>query len=92
MNVNWQWCSQEKINSKQNSVVKKKDAYNDFVNKYLQKINDQRRKLLILHEEGIENYKAFKKLYINENNGLTLIDTSSEESMKHLEMNQGENK
>ena len=47
---------------------------------------------MILREEAIENYKAFKKLYINENNGLTLIDTSSEESIKHLEMNQGENK
>ena len=72
--------------------MQKKDLYNDNINKYIQKIDGQRRKILILREEAIENYKAFKKLYINENNGLTLIDTSSEESIKHLEMNQGENK
>ena len=50
-----------KINNKQNSILQKGDKYNEFINKYLQKIDYQRKKLLILHEEAIEDYKAFKK-------------------------------
>ena len=76
VNENKNWCAQEKIINKQKSVVQKKDAYYDAINKYLQKIDEQRRKLLILHEEAIENYKAFKKSHTNENNGLTVIDIS----------------
>ena len=45
--------------------MKKKDAYNDITNKYLQKIDDQIWKLFILHKEGIENYKSFNKSYKN---------------------------
>ena len=64
----------------------KKGEYNDAINKYLQKMDDHRRRLLILREESIENYKAFKKSYTNENNGLTIIDTSSEENVRDPEM------
>ena len=53
--------------------MKKKDTCNNFIKKYLQKIDDQRSKLLILHKEGIENYKTFKKSYTNKNNGLAMI-------------------
>ena len=53
VNGNVKWFSQEKMNKKQNSVVQKKDEYNDAIKKYLQKIDDQRRKLFILHEEDI---------------------------------------
>ena len=63
MNGNVKWCAQDKINNKQKSVVWKTEEYNDVIKKYLQKINDQRRKLLILHEEALENYKAFKKSF-----------------------------
>ena len=58
MNVNGNWCIQNKTNNK-------KDEYYDVINKYLQKINDQRKKLLILHKEAIQNYKQFKKSYKN---------------------------
>ena len=64
----------------------KKGEYNDAINKYLQKMDDHRRRLLILREESIENYKAFKKSYTNENNGLTIIDTSSEENVRDPKM------
>ena len=61
---------------------------------------------MILREEDIENYKAFKKSYTNENNGLTVIGISSEENnqepeeniqdleenIQDSEMTQGENK
>ena len=40
VNLNVKWCSQEKINDDQNSAVQKKDAYNDIISKYLQKIDD----------------------------------------------------
>ena len=65
MNGNIKLCSQDKIKYKQKSIVQKKDEYNDIINKYLQKIADQRHKLLILREKGIGNYKVIKKLYIN---------------------------
>ena len=77
MNGNIKWCSQDKINNKQNSIVQKKNKYNDIIKKYLHKIDDQIWKLLILRKEAIENYKAFKKSYINENNDLTVIETLS---------------
>ena len=48
-------------------------------------MDDQRNKLFILCEEDIENHKEFKKSYTNENNGLTIIDTSSEESIQYQE-------
>ena len=88
MNGNVRWCSQDKINKKQNSIVQKKDEYNYVINKYIQKIYYQRRTLLIIGEEAIENYEAFKKSYKNENNGLTLIDTSSEENIQDSDMTQ----
>ena len=66
----------KKSSISKNQLWQKKDAYYDAINKYLQKIDEQRRKLLILHEEAIENYKAFKRSHTNENNGLTVIDTS----------------
>ena len=56
------------------------------------KINDKRQKLLVLCEEDIENYKSSKKSYIHENNGLTVVDTSSEENIQDSDMTQGENK
>ena len=51
--------------------MQKKDAYDGVINKYLQNIDDERRKLFIRHEEAIENYKTFKKSYTNKNIGLT---------------------
>ena len=66
-----------------------KDAYSDVINNYIQKIDDQRRKLLILNEEDIENNKKFKKSYTNKNNGITVIDTSQEENIQDYEMTQG---
>ena len=72
--------------------MQKKDAHDDVMNKYLQKTNYQRRKLLIPPEEAIENYKAFKKLYTNGNNGLTVIEISPEENIQDSEITQGENK
>ena len=47
---------------------------------------------MILCEEGIANYKKFKKSYTNGNNGLTLIVTSPEEDIQDSEMTEGENK
>ena len=64
-----------KIDNKQNSAMQKKYAYKYFMHKYLHKINEQRNKLKIPHEYGIENYKALKKAYKNENNGPTVIYT-----------------
>ena len=84
---NIKWCSHEKISNKQNSIVKKKDEYNDIKNKYLKKIDDHRKKLLILLEEAIKNYRAFKKSYTNENNALTVLDTSPEENIQDPEEN-----
>ena len=63
--VNVKWCAQEKTINKKNSVVHKKDSYNDAINNYLLKIDDQRRKLFILREEVIKNYKYLKKSYTN---------------------------
>ena len=63
--VNIKWCSQDKTIDKKNSVIHKKGAYNDAINKYLLKIDDQRRKLFILREEVIKNYKYLKKSYTN---------------------------
>ena len=40
---------------------------------------------MILREEAIESYKAFKKSHTNENNGLTVIDTSPEENIQGSE-------
>ena len=82
MNGNGKWCAQDKINNKQNLVIQKKDKYNDVINKYLQKINDQKRKSLILRDESFENYKAFKKSYTNAKNCVTVIETSSKESIQ----------
>ena len=58
-----------------NSVIQKKDAYNDVTYKYLQKIDNQRKKLIILRKDYTENYKTLKEECTNENNGLTMIDT-----------------
>ena len=55
MNGNGTWCAKEKINNNQNSIVQKRDAYDEIINKYLQKIDDQRSKLLVLGEEAIES-------------------------------------
>ena len=55
VNRNVKWRAQDKINIKQKSVVQKKDIFNGTINKYIQKNDDQKRKLLILREEGIEN-------------------------------------
>ena len=49
-------------------------------------------KLKILRKYGIENDKAFKEAYTNENNGLTMIETSSVENIPDSNMIQGENK
>ena len=84
-------CSR-KINNKKNSVVQKKDTSNHVINKNIRKIDDQRRKLLILREKGIENYKAFKKSYTSKNNGLTVIEISPKENIQDSEMIQGETK
>ena len=89
MNGNIKLCSQDKINNKQNSIVQKKNKYNDIIKKYLHKIDDQIWKLLILRKEAIENYKAFKKSYINENNDLTVIETLSGKNIQDSKMNQG---
>ena len=43
--------------------MQKNDGYNDVINRYLQKIDDRKRKLVILREEAIEYYKALKKSY-----------------------------
>ena len=91
MNGNGKLCAQEKIKNKQKIVVQRKDSYYDAINKYLQEFDDQRSNLLIIREEAIENYKAFKKLYTNENSGLTVIGTSLEENTQDSEMTQGEN-
>ena len=88
MSGNGKICAQEKINRKKNSVVNKQDAYNDVINKDLQKIDEQRRKLLILCEEGIENNKAFKRSFTNENNGLSVINTSPKENIQDSKMTQ----
>ena len=41
--------------------MQNKDADDDAINNCLQKIDTWLKKLLILREESIENYKAFKK-------------------------------
>ena len=46
--------SSRKINNNKNSSVQKKDTYNDLISKYLQKIDDQRNKLMVLRKYGIE--------------------------------------
>ena len=56
-----------------NSVIQKKDAYNDVTYKYLQKIDNQRKKLIILCKDYTENYKTLKGECTNENNDLTMI-------------------
>ena len=89
MNGNGKWCAQDKNKNKQKPYVHKKDVFDDIINKYLQKIYDQRRKLLILREEGIENYKAFKKAYTNYNNDLIAIDTSLVKNIPGLRMTRG---
>ena len=81
-----------KIQQWKTHPCKKKDTYNDVTYKNRNKINDQREKLLIPCEDSIENYKAFKKSYTNENNDLTVIDTSSEEIVIGFEMTQVESK
>ena len=43
------------------SVVQKKDAYNDVTSKYPHKIDNQKKKLMILYKCGIENYMVFKE-------------------------------
>ena len=56
----------KKINNKLYSFMQKKDEYDDVINKYLQKINDQRRNLLILREEAIEvtnNSRSQSKMF-----------------------------
>ena len=55
-------------------------------------MDEQRMKLNILRKYGIENDKAFKEAYTNENNGLTMIETSSVENIPDSNMIQGENK
>ena len=72
--------------------MQKKYVYNDITYKYLQKVEYQRNKLKILRKGGIKNYKAFKNSYTNENNGIIVIDTSSEENIPYSRMNQGDNK
>ena len=37
-------------------------------------INEQRRKIMIIRKEGIENDKDFRQAYMNDNNGLITID------------------
>ena len=81
-----------KINNKQNSIVQKKNEYNDIINKYLHKIDYQRQKLLVLRKDDIEYYKTFKKSYINENNSFTVIDTLLGENIQDSNITQGENK
>ena len=41
MNGNGEFCAQEKRKNMQNSVVQKNDAYNDVLQKYLEKIDEQ---------------------------------------------------
>ena len=77
VNGNVKWCDQDKINNNQNSVVHKEHKYNHTINRYIWKIDERRRKLLILREKAIEDYKAFKKSYKNRNNDLTDIYISS---------------
>ena len=83
-------CSGQ-INNKQKIVTQKKDEYDDVINKYLQKIYDQIRKLFILRELSIENDKSIDNSYINEKIDLTVIDKSSEENIKDSDITQGEN-
>ena len=61
VNVDGKWCDQDKNNNNQNPSVQKKYAYDDITNKYLQQIDDQRKKLKILHKYDIKNYKTFRK-------------------------------
>ena len=77
------WCAQDKINNKLKSVIQKHYAYNYIRYKYLQKVYEQRKKLNIPRKDSIENYKSFNKSYTNENNGLTVVDTSSEVKVRN---------
>ena len=81
-----------KKNQLKKNSCEEKYAYNDVIQKYLHKIDDQRSKLTILHKEDTANYKAFKKEYTDEDNNLPIIDMSSEESIQNSEMTQVENK
>ena len=54
-------CAQEINNNKQNSAVHKQGAYNGIASKYIQKINNQKNKLMILRKESIDKYNAFKE-------------------------------
>ena len=47
-------CAQEINNNKQNSAVHKQGAYNGIASKYIQKINNQKNKLMILRKESID--------------------------------------
>ena len=64
--------------------MQKKGGYNDFIKKYIQKTDGQRRKLLILCEEAIEKYKAFKNSYTNEKMALLLLTHHWKKSYKTL--------
>ena len=47
---------------------------------------------MIIREEDIEEKKAFKKSYINENNSFAVIDTLLGENIQDSNITQGENK
>ena len=61
----------DKRNNKKNSAVEKKDAYNVVISMYLQKIEDQQKKLIILRKHSVDRCTAIKKEFTNKNNQLT---------------------
>ena len=87
VNVNLKWCAQEKMNNNQNSVVQKKDANNDVVHMYIEKIYEHRNKSKIIRKYGIENHKAIKTSCPIENNDPTINDTSLGKYIQDSEMN-----
>ena len=86
MNENGKRRAQDKINNKQKSVVKKKDAYYDIINNYLQKIYDQRCKWLILREEAIEKLQCIQEVTHKWKNDFNVIDTLLEENIQDYNM------
>ena len=75
------------MNNNQNSVVQKKDATNDVVHMYIEKIYEHRNKSKIIRKAGIENHKAIKTSCPIENNDLTINDSSLGKYIQDSEMN-----
>ena len=83
---NGKGCAHDKDNNKQNSVAQKKDAFNDITSPYLLKIENRKRKLMILRKDSIDKYMVFKDGCMNENNSLTVKYIRPEENVKDFKM------